>query len=63
MPFIRILRDFLADRGGNVAIISAFAIIPLLAIAGGATDIARHEAYRVQLQDGVDRAVLASAAK
>ena len=61
MPFIRILRDFLADRGGNVAIISAFAIIPLLAIAGGATDIARHEAYRVQLQDGVDRAVLASA--
>ena len=61
MPFIRLLRDFLADRQGNVAIISAFALIPMLVIAGGATDIARHEAYRVQLQDGVDRAVLASA--
>ena len=61
MPFNQVLRDFLADRGGNVAIITAFALIPLLVIAGGATDIARHEAYRVQLQDGVDRAVLAAA--
>jgi Flp pilus assembly protein TadG len=55
------IRRFFADDRGNVAIICAFAFIPLLVIAGGATDIARHEAYRVQLQDGVDRAVLAAA--
>lgn len=36
-------------------------MLPMLVVAGGATDIARHEAYRVQLQDGVDRAVLAAA--
>jgi len=39
----------------------AFSFLPILVLAGGATDIARHEAYRVQLQDGVDRAVLAAA--
>lgn len=39
----------------------AFSFLPILILAGGATDIARHEAYRVQLQDGVDRAVLAAA--
>jgi hypothetical protein len=33
----------------------------MLVLAGGATDIARHEAYRAQLQDSVDRAVLAAA--
>jgi Flp pilus assembly protein TadG len=54
-------RRFLASSEGNVAIISAFAFLPMLVVAGGATDIARHEAYRVQLQDGVDRAVLAAA--
>lgn len=57
----RAFRRFLADRRGNVAIICAFAFLPILILAGGATDIARHEAYRVQLQDGVDRAVLAAA--
>lgn len=61
MFFTRAIRRFLADDRGNVAIICAFAFIPLLVIAGGATDIARHEAYRAQLQDGVDRAVLAAA--
>lgn len=61
MPFKSFIQDFLADRSGNVAIICAAAIVPMILIAGGATDIARHEAYRVQLQDGVDRAVLAAA--
>jgi Flp pilus assembly protein TadG len=55
------LRSFAADCRGNIAIISAFAFLPMLLIAGGATDIARYESYRVQLQDGVDRAVLAAA--
>ncbi len=61
MFFRRAIRRFFADDRGNVAIICAVAFLPILVIAGGATDIARHEAYRVQLQDGVDRAVLAAA--
>lgn len=61
MPLPSIFKRFVADRSGNVAIIIAFALIPMIIVAGGATDIARHEAYRVQLQDGVDRAVLAAA--
>lgn len=61
MPLKTLLRRFATDGSGNVAIICAAAILPILVIAGGATDIARHEAYRVQLQDGVDRAVLAAA--
>ena len=61
MPIRRLLKKFVADQNGNVAIICAVAILPMLVIAGGATDIARHEAFRVQLQDSVDRAVLAAA--
>lgn len=56
-PFKRLLQD----EQGNVAIIVAFMLLPMLVLAGGATDIARYEMYRVQLQDGVDRAVLAAA--
>ena len=61
MSLVSRLRGFWDDQRGNVAIISAFSILPLLALAGGATDIARHESYRAQLQDGLDRAVLAAA--
>lgn len=61
MPIRRFFQSFIDDQSGNVAIICAAAMVPMLVIAGGATDIARHEAFRVQLQDGVDRAVLAAA--
>ena len=61
MPFKRLFQNFVRDRSGNVAIICAFAMLPIIVLAGGATDIARHETFRVQLQDGVDRAVLAAA--
>lgn len=55
------LRRLLRDQQGNVAVISALMLLPMLVLAGGATDIARYEAHRAQLQDGVDRAVLAAA--
>ncbi|WP_449394207.1 pilus assembly protein [Devosia riboflavina] len=58
---MRQLRRLLKDQQGNVAVISALMLLPMLVLAGGATDIARYEAFRAQLQDGVDRAVLASA--
>lgn len=57
----RILSAFLRDRRGNVAIVVALLLMPMLVLAGGATDIARYEAHRAQLQDGIDRAVLAAA--
>lgn len=56
-----LLRRFWEDKRGNVAILVAFLILPMLVLAGGATDMARYEMFRVQLQDGVDRAVLAAA--
>ncbi len=52
---------FVRDEGGNIAIIVALLLLPMLVLAGGATDIARYEAYRAQLQDGIDRGVLAAA--
>lgn len=58
---MRLFRQMMADQRGNVTIIAAFMIIPMLILAGGATDMARYEMFRVQLQDGIDRAVLASA--
>lgn len=57
----RIFYDFLRDSKGNVAVVVAFLILPMLVLAGGATDMARAESHRVQLQDGIDRAVLAAA--
>ncbi|SMQ75909.1 Flp pilus assembly protein TadG [Devosia lucknowensis] len=57
----RLIDQFRRDGGGNVAIIVALLILPMLVLAGGATDLARYEAHRAQLQDGVDRAVLAAA--
>ncbi len=52
---------FARDERGNVAIIVALLLMPMLVLAGGATDIARYEAHRAQLQDGIDRGVLAAA--
>jgi Flp pilus assembly protein TadG len=61
MSLQRGLRSFAADTRGNVAAITVFLLVPLLVMAGGATDIARQESYRAKLQDSVDRAVLAAA--
>lgn len=57
-----VIGDFLRDGSGNVAVVVALLALPMLALAGGATDLARLEMHRVQLQDGIDRAVLAAAA-
>jgi len=58
---LRLIERFCREGDGNVAIIVALMILPMLVLAGGATDLARYEAHRAQLQDGVDRAVLAAA--
>lgn len=62
MPLGRIIQRFLADGSGNIAIIVALVFVPMVVLAGGATDLARYETFRVALQDALDRGVLAAAA-
>ncbi len=57
----RLLRAFFADTDGNVAMIFAFLLVPIVALGGAGIDLARYEAVRVELQDGLDRGVLAAA--
>ena len=49
-----------ADDGGNVAILAAFAMIPLTIASLGAVDLTRAYATRVELQDALDAAALAA---
>lgn len=55
------LKPFLRNTDGAVAIIFAFATIPLLAAVGVAVDYARVAAQRTHLQQGVDVTTLAVA--
>ena len=56
--FKRIVRE----RDGNFPMMMALLLVPMALAAGGALDFAAHERARVQLQDTLDRAVLAAAA-
>jgi Flp pilus assembly protein TadG len=57
----RRLRSALADRRGNVAVVVALALAPLSLAALGALDIARATAAKLELQDALDAATLATA--
>lgn len=64
LPFSRLkrfARAFAGDRRGNVAIIFALCIIPILAAIGAAIDMSNAQRVRAQLQDATDSAVLAVA--
>ncbi|HEX9904303.1 MAG TPA: pilus assembly protein TadG-related protein [Propylenella sp.] len=52
---------YLADRSGNAAIIFSLAIIPLLALGGGAVDLAHRHDVHGELQAAVDTAAIAAA--
>ncbi|MFK4767028.1 TadE/TadG family type IV pilus assembly protein [Rhizobium sp. ZW T2_16] len=41
--------------------IFGLAMVPLIALGGAGVDVARYETIRVELQDGLDRGVLAAA--
>ncbi|MCV9961157.1 pilus assembly protein [Pararhizobium sp. BT-229] len=60
---VRILRKLLADRSGNFAILSAFAIVPILGCAGMAIDFGRAMELKGRLQDAADAAVIGSIAE
>ncbi|WP_156025848.1 pilus assembly protein [Sphingomonas phyllosphaerae] len=61
MPFIlsRALSRLLRDAAGNVAIMAAFAVIPLLAMVGGAIDASRTYMAYTRLQQACDSGALA----
>ena len=61
MPFIlsRSLSRLLRDASGNVAIMAAFAVIPLLAMVGGAVDTSRTYMAYTRLQQACDAGALA----
>lgn len=56
---IRLVRALAREVGGNVAIMSAFAIIPLLAMVGGAIDSSRTYMAYTRLQQACDAGALA----
>ena len=49
-----LLRRFLTDRKGNIAILFAFALIPVIGSMGAAVDYSMASAQRVTLQAAVD---------
>ena len=52
-------RRLVADKGGNVLMLGAASLIPLLGILGGAFDMTRAYLVRTRLQQACDAAVLA----
>lgn len=56
------LERFRRDRSGNVAVIAALVCMPIILVAGGGVDLARHEQERVRLQDALDAGLVAAAA-
>ncbi|CAN7284338.1 pilus assembly protein TadG-related protein [Phenylobacterium sp. LjRoot225] len=54
------LRRLRADERGNIAMITTLAIIPLTVASLGAVDLTRTIAARVELQDALDAAALAT---
>lgn len=55
------LRRFGGDRRGNVAMIFAMCLVPIMALIGAAVDYSRAAAARAKLQAAVDAATLSAA--
>lgn len=54
-------KGFTRARGGNVAVLFALAILPIMAVIGFAVDLNRSKNARLHTQDALDAAVLAAA--
>jgi Flp pilus assembly protein TadG len=51
--------SYAQDQRGNVAILFAFSMIPMIGLLGGAVDLMRHSRHEVQIQNAMDAATLA----
>jgi Flp pilus assembly protein TadG len=58
---MRSMRQFLVERSGNIAILYALLLGPMLVLAGGAVDFARRNAVQANLVEALDSAGLAIA--
>jgi Flp pilus assembly protein TadG len=58
---VRSWRSILAHEGGNTALIFGLAVVPILALSGGAVDFSRRADLRMQVQSAADSAALAAA--
>ncbi len=58
LPF-RALRRFDTDQRGNVAVLFAFSMVPLIGLMGGSVDVARHHRYKVEIADAMDATAIA----
>lgn len=47
------------DQRGNVAVLFAFAAVPLIGLLGGAVDVTRHQRYKTELLNAMDTAAIA----
>ena len=61
--FRTIMRRFVRDRRGNIAVIFAFCCVPLITVVGCAVDYARATQIRSKLQAAADAASVGSVAK
>lgn len=57
-PITRLARRFRTDARGNVAVIFALVVIPLVALVGAAVDYTRENSARTALQSALDSAAL-----
>ncbi|SJZ65617.1 TadE/TadG family type IV pilus assembly protein [Consotaella salsifontis] len=53
---------FLGASEGNIPILTAALLVPMMLIAGGAIDLVAYQTKKITLQDALDRGVLAAAA-
>ena len=58
---LKLVSRMIASRDGNIAIMFAFFLAPLLMFAGGAVDFARYNAVKTDLVESLDAAGLAMA--
>jgi len=58
LPSLSLLRRFREDRRGNVAVITAFALMPLIGFTGVAVDYSRANSARTALQAALDSTAL-----
>jgi uncharacterized protein YegL len=56
----RLRRRFTRDEQGSITVLGLFCFVIILLVAGMGLDFMRHEALRVELQNTLDRAVLAA---
>ncbi|ESQ92077.1 hypothetical protein ABAC460_04095 [Asticcacaulis sp. AC460] len=56
----RYFRKFTADIRGNVTMVVAFSVIPIVAAVGGGLDFANIQAARAKLQDAVDAGAISA---